>query len=53
MEEREYTEYTGRPIGKYIPIRLLGRGGEGCVYLARDEDLQRLVAIKEIHSASK
>ena len=51
MEEREYTEYTGRPIGKYIPIRLLGRGGEGCVYLARDEDLQRLVAIKEIHSA--
>ena len=40
----------GKPeaIGKYTVIKPLGRGGEGSMYLARDEDLQRLVAIKRI-----
>lgn len=38
-----------RYIGKYTVIRELGHGGEGCVYLARDEDLQRIVAIKEVN----
>lgn len=38
-----------RNIGKYTVIREIGQGGEGCVYLARDEDLQRLVAIKKVN----
>jgi serine/threonine protein kinase len=33
-------------IGRYKVVRLLGRGGFGHVYLARDDDLNRFVAIK-------
>ena len=46
-------ENTRHMIGKYIVVRTLGQGGEGCVWLARDEDLQRLVAIKEMRGASQ
>ncbi|HEX8989473.1 MAG TPA: HDOD domain-containing protein [Rhodocyclaceae bacterium] len=40
------TPAAPKAIGRFPVLRLLGRGAQGSVYLARDPDLERLVAIK-------
>jgi serine/threonine protein kinase len=42
----EHLERVPTRFGRYVLIRCLGRGGLGAVYLARDETLNRNVAIK-------
>lgn len=44
---QEKFQVPGR-LGDFILIEELGRGAMGCVYLAMDESLQRLVALKVI-----
>jgi len=41
----------GQEFGKYTLLREIGRGGMGVVYLARQSDLDRMVAVKMILSS--
>jgi len=50
IEERLDTAATGARIAGYVVERVVGRGGMGTVYLARQGQTQRLVALKILHA---
>ena len=53
MEESSGPDWTGQTHGDFEVTRLLGQGGMGRVYLARQMSLDRLVALKVVRSDAK
>jgi serine/threonine-protein kinase len=47
----EQHDLVGRKVGSFEIVRIIGRGGMGVVYLAKDTKLKRSVAVKSIPTA--
>ena len=51
-DERDFADavtepdFVGRTVGNFEIVEMIGRGGMGVVYLARDTKLKRSVAVK-------
>jgi eukaryotic-like serine/threonine-protein kinase len=45
-------DFVGVPRARYAELDILGAGGMGEVFLARDEDIGREVAVKKLHQKS-
>src|SRR4051794_40374924 len=50
LSETDFPDIERALGGRYQIVRSLGRGAFGAVYLAREVQLHRLVAIKVLHS---
>src|SRR5262245_21913742 len=48
---REAILGRGAPVGRYVVLALIGRGGMGEVYAAYDPELDRRIALKLLHTA--
>lgn len=53
MDDTSGPDWTGQTHGDFEVSRLLGQGGMGRVYLARQVSLDRLVALKVVRSDAK
>jgi eukaryotic-like serine/threonine-protein kinase len=51
-QSNQSTIAPGQHVGRYLTVALIGRGGMGEVWSARDTDLDRLVALKFLASST-
>ncbi|MEE8320346.1 MAG: serine/threonine-protein kinase, partial [Gammaproteobacteria bacterium] len=55
LTEAKTPKFTELPakIGRFVPAGILGKGAQGIVYLAKDTELERQVAIKTLNKRQR